>query len=224
MEAKIEARQILQSAKNEADSLMKQFNKHLKDSNAHKNLEETRRAIGEKLSNANEKVGNSLTDNTKKEPLTKQLVCGDKVFINTLNQSGTVISVPDRSGNLMIQSGLLKVKINIKNLSKDTSVKPKEIKKLHKHNHGSKISRSQTMSMEVDIRGCMAEEGIQITDKYLDNAYLSGLAKVTIIHGKGTGALRTAIHKHLKSQTHVKSFRVGDFGEGDSGVTVVELK
>jgi DNA mismatch repair protein MutS2 len=223
-EAREEARKILQSAKNDADTLLKQFNKQLKNSEAHKNLEATRRAIGDKLTNANQEVLNNLKTTNTREPITKKLVCGDKVFINSLNQSGTVTTVPDKNGKVMVQAGLLKVKVSIKDLSKDANVKAKEVKKPHRYVHDSKVSQSQSMSMEIDIRGCMAEEGIKKVDKYLDNAYLSGLAKVTIIHGKGTGALRSAIQNYLKNSSHVKSFREGSFGEGDSGVTIAELK
>ena len=153
----------------------------------------------------------------------KKLFKGDKVFIHTLNQSGIVINPPDTKGDVTIRAGIMTVKVNISNLSLDkTEDTPKNTAK--KYSVGVKARKSQYISPEVDLRGLTVEEAVEKTDKYLDDAYLAGISPVTVIHGKGTGVLRSAIQEFLRKNPHVKDFRIGQYGEGESGVTIVELK
>lgn len=214
--AKEEARITVQQAKNEADELIKKLVKQSKEANINE-VNKTRNEINKKLGDLS---GGIFQDTNKEVP--KNLVKGDKVFIHTLNQTGIVMSPPDANGDVMIKSGIMKVKIPLKGLSLD---KREELIKVNKVSYSSsaKSGKSQNISPELDIRGHMVEEGIEKTDKYLDNAYLAGMKQVTVIHGKGTGVLRKAIQNHLKGHHHVKSYRSGIFGEGENGVTVIEL-
>ena len=170
------------------------------------------------------KVESKLSKNEKKNyNVPEKLVIGDKVKVHSLNQSGVVATFPDKNGNVTVKTGIMKVTVNIKDLSLDQSdsvimATPKRFASSIKRKKASNVSA------EIDLRGCLADEAIDLVDKYLDDAYLAGVSPVTIIHGKGTGALRKAVHTFLKTNAHVKSFRLGQYGEGESGVTVVELK
>ena len=135
-------------------------------------------------------------------------------------QHGTVISLPDKNGNLQLQVGIMKVSVNLEELQQ--SAKPKETGKTMVHKISS--SKTETIKSELDLRGLLVEEALDKVDKYLDDAYLSSLASVRIIHGKGTGALRNAVRDLLKRHRHVAEYHFGAFHEGGDGVTVVELK
>lgn len=184
-------------------------------------LEEKRQKLKEKMNALNEKIANK---DKPKHKVPKNLKIGDKVYIHTFEQSGVVTALPDNNGNVMVKAGIMKMKVNINHLSLDTEEemsynKPKQAKK-----YANNFKKAQTVSPELDLRGMMSLEALERVDKYLDDAYLAGLSPVTIIHGKGTGALRTAVTNHLRNHTHVKSYRLGIYGEGESGVTIVELK
>ena len=148
---------------------------------------------------------------------------GDNVAIVDINKKGILASDPDSSGMVFVQSGIMKTKISVKKLR---LIEPEKVtyqnKKISAKGVKSKMERSS--SLELDIRGHAVDEGIHEVDMFIDNAVLSGISMVTIIHGKGTGVLRQGIQKHLKSHPSVKSFRAGLFGEGEDGVTIVELK
>ncbi len=222
LEAKENARNIVMNAKNEADDLIKSLRRQVKDLQE-KNPEELRQKLGNKLNKLDKDIVSLTRSKQKYTPAPKTLKKGDRVFIHSLNSSAEVISNVDSNDEVMVQAGIMKIKLPRKDLSLDknqgtVTLGGKEIV------HSVKAGKSQHISPQIDIRGHMVEEGIEKTDKYLDDAYLSGLAQVTIIHGKGTGALRSAIQNHLKNHPHVKSFRPGTFGEGEAGVTVVELK
>ncbi len=215
--AKEEARELMQKAKEEADVLFKDFQKQLKENSSQKSISEARQKISEKLS----QLEKSTEHKVNYKPITKKLSKGDKVFVRTLNQSGIITSI-DSDKEVTVLAGIMKIKVKIKDLSHDES--EQTIKFNNKAvSHSVKLQKSLTVSPELDLRGYLVSEGIEKTDKYLDDAYLSGISQVTIIHGKGTGVLRAAIHEHLKRHTHVKSYRLGKFGEGDAGVTVVEF-
>jgi DNA mismatch repair protein MutS2 len=220
-DAKMEARKILNSAKNDADILMKEFKKQIKNNSSSKSIEESRRNIGDRLGVAENELRSVETNNRVLNQISKKLVKGDKVFVNALNQTGTVVSNQDNGGNVMVQSGIINIKVNVKNLSEPTVEKTKDKKQLHRYVH--KVSNTHSITNEINLLGCMVDEGIEKVDKFLDDAYLSSLSQITIIHGKGTGALRNAIHNHFKKHPHVKNYRLGAFGEGDAGVTIVEL-
>lgn len=217
-----DARQILADAKEEADKIIKEMQKMLREKNSGQ-MESKRKAIKDKLSKVEDNLSKLNNKQRGMHKVPKKLVKGDKVFIHTLNQSGIVISPPDSKGDVTVRAGIMTIKVNISNLSLDkTEEAPKVSAK--KYSMGVKARKAQNISPEVDLRGLMVEEALEKTDKYLDDAYLAGMSPVTVIHGKGTGALRSAIQEFLRTNPHVKSFRLGQYGEGESGVTIVELK
>jgi len=224
LKANEDARKIISDAKDEADKIVKQMQKLLNEKASQKELDEKRKLIKSKLAEADAKVS-KLTKSKRNYKIPKKLVKGDKVYIHSFNQYGIVVSLPDSKGDVMIKTGIMNMQVNIKDLSIDNSEEMVQ-KAVHNKNFSvsAKSTKSQFISPEVDLRGMMVEEAIQKTDKYLDDAYLAGLSPVTIIHGKGTGALRAAIQEHLKKHPHIKSYRLGQYGEGESGVTIVELK
>lgn len=212
--AREEARNLLELAKAEADSVIKELTKVT----THNEAEKQRQVLNENIN----KINKSLQQPKKKGNAPKNLKKGDRVYIYSMNQNGTIINPPDTNGDVMIQAGILKIKINVSDLSRDTTEEQAE--KAKYTTHIARSMKNRAVSQEVDLRGCMREEGIEKADKFLDDAVMAGLSQVTIIHGKGTGALREAIQIHLKRQPHVKSFRYGKYGEGETGVTIVELK
>lgn len=154
----------------------------------------------------------------------EDLHLGDSVKILSLNLKGTVNSKPDSRGNLFVQAGIMRTKVNITDLELiDEPVITGPA--LAKTGAGKiKMSKSASVSTEINLLGKTVDEAIAELDKYLDDAYLAHIPSVRVVHGKGTGALRNGVHKFLKKQRHVKSFRLGEFGEGDAGVTIVEFK
>jgi len=217
-----EARKLLFDAKDEADKIIKDMNKMLRRKDT-VNMEEKRQLLKNKLSSVNEKLSKMSNKQKKLYKIPKKLVKGDRVFIHTLNQSGIVINTPDSRGDVTIRVGIMTVKVNISNLSLDKSEEETKIT-AKKYSMNVKARKAQNISPEVDLRGLMVEEAIEKTDKYLDDAYLAGISPVTVIHGKGTGVLRNAVQEFLRKNPHVKSFRIGQYGEGETGVTIVELK
>ena len=151
----------------------------------------------------------------------KNLKAGDSVMIINLNRRGTVMDGPDKDGNVIIQVGIMKVNMHITQLKVID-----EQKELVDNIQNTRISgvKSGNVGLELDIRGCNIEEAREKISKYLDDVTIAGLHEVTIIHGKGTGALRKGVHEILKSNPHVKTFRLGKYGEGESGVTVVKIR
>jgi DNA mismatch repair protein MutS2 len=132
-----------------------------------------------------------------------------------------IITNPDEHGNMQVQVGIMKITSNLKNLRLQKEEKVSVVK-----SESRKVAseKSSNISPQIDLRGQVLEEAIINADKYLDDAYLSGLNVVTIVHGKGTGVLRSGIHQFLKGHPHIKAFRLGRYGEGETGVTIVELK
>lgn len=218
-----EARKILSDAKDESDNIIKQMQKMIRDNSSQKELDEKRQLLKGKLSDVEKRISKMAKNEKKSYSIPRKLSKGDKVFIHSLNQSGIVASTPDSNNDVMIKAGIMKIKVNIKDLSLDKSEENTN-QNSRKYSMSVKARKSQNISPEVDLRGLMVEEAIEKTDKYLDDAYLAGMSPVTIIHGKGTGALRSAIQEHLRKHPHVKSFRIGEYGEGEAGVTIAELK
>ncbi len=143
-----------------------------------------------------------------------------------MGQSGTVTADPNAKGEVMVTVGIINMKTNIKDLSIDTTyVEPKkEQPKPRKAGGAIKSNKVRNISFEIDLRGLYVDEAIDKVDKFIDDAYLAGMDIISIIHGKGTGALRTGIHEFLRKHSKVKTYRLGEFGEGDAGVTIAELK
>jgi DNA mismatch repair protein MutS2 len=211
--AKSEARDILLDAKDEATITIK----NLKSNNSINDIDNLRNNLNKKIKeiSLNNKSNNKGT-------LTKETIyVGMNVIVIPLNKEGTITSISKTSNNVEVQIGALKMIVNITDLLKSN----KESKKVNNSKIQTQItSKSKTISNELNIIGLKVSEALPIVDKYLDNANLSSLDSVRIVHGKGTGKLREAVHNLLKTNPHVKSFRVGTFGEGEMGVTVVNLK
>lgn len=217
-QANEKARAIISDAKDEADVIIKEMRKLQKEGINAKTLEEQRSKLKEKMSKAESK----LVDK-KNYKVPDKLVKGDRVKIHSLNQSGIVSVPPNKNGDVVIKAGIMTVTVNIKDLSLDTNEEQLTYQPKKYANNISRRKRSN-VSAEVDLRGMMALEALDKLDKYLDDVYLAGLSPVTIIHGKGTGALRKAVHEYLRTNPRVKSYRLGQYGEGEAGVTVVEMK
>jgi DNA mismatch repair protein MutS2 len=220
-EAQDEARRLVSDAKDEADAIVKEIRKLQKDGAKIDTIDTKRKKLKEKLNS----MDTPSAMNSAAHAVPKNLKVGDRVYIHSLAQSGTVTAAPDSSGNVMIKTGIMKVKIGIEDLSLEAAEeKPKPKQQPKKFAASFKNSKARDVRAEVDLRGMMALEAIDKLDKYLDDAYLAGLHQVTIIHGKGTGALRAAVQDYLRTSSHVKSYRQGIYGEGEAGVTIAELK
>lgn len=218
-----EARDILQNAKDEADAAIRQANKLMRSSGNTRELELTRSALGKNIADKDA----ALTEKTKKKKHKKvdagKLHIGDAVHVVSLGLDGTITSLPDGNGIVGVQMGILSSNVSINDITiVNSDSRPKEEGRIKAS--GYKLNKAASIRPELNLIGEKVIDAIPILDKYLDDAYLSHLAQVTIIHGRGTGALRNAIHSHLKDVSYVKSFRIGEYGEGDHGVTIVEFK
>lgn len=218
--AKEEAYNITSSAKEEADKLIRNIQKIAKDSNIDtKALEMNRSKLRQSLSSQEATMGLKSSPSKGVSPNTLEI--GDTVFVSTLGSKGTILSKPNSKGLVNVQLGIMKSTVSIKDITivdEPTSIKPVNIS-----SQNNISSKSYDISTEIDLRGQLVIDAIGELDKYLDDAYLSKLPTVTIIHGKGTGAIRAAVQKHLRQVKYVKSFRLGAYGEGESGVTIVEF-
>lgn len=226
-QAKEEAQRILREAKETADQTIKNVNRLAASSGVNKELEAERTRLRQQL----EKVDQSLSVKAKGPKKTispKALRIGDSVKVLSLNLTGTVSTLPNAKGDLYVQMGILRSQVNIKDLElvEESSVSGPGLEKTKEKTGSGKIkmSKSFTVSPEVNLIGMTTDEAIPALDKYLDDAYLAHLPQVRVVHGRGTGALRNAVHKRLKKLNYVKEFRLGEFGEGDSGVTIVIFK
>ncbi len=225
-EANEKARTILQEAKDVADETIRDFNK-LGASADIREMEKKRQKVRDKISEKNEKLSPHSKENAlskKKELDPKKLKKGDSVKILSMGLKGTVSTLPDAKGNLFVQCGIIRSQVNVKDLipvEEETVSAPL----LQRTNTGKiKMSKSFSVSPEINLLGRTVDEALAELDKYLDDAYLAHLTSVRVVHGKGTGALRSAVHNHLKRMKHVKEFRLGEYGEGDAGVTIVTFR
>lgn len=221
-EANEQAREVLQQAKDYADETIKKFNKWGMSGNA-REMEQERAALRDRLGEKDKKLAvRKKASAAQKEA--KEILVGDTVLVLSLNLEGTVVTVPNAKGDLTVQMGIMQTQINKKDVQWLSHAKKEE--PVREKNAGGKIKMSKSMSIhpELNLIGMRVDEALPELDKYLDDAYLSHLPKVTIVHGRGTGALRDAVHSHLKKTKYVKSYRLGAFGEGDQGVTIVEFK
>ena len=225
-DANEKARAILQEAKDVADETIRDFNKAGASADI-KELEKKRQKVRDKI---NEKNGKLALGNTQKKPADqktvdpKKLKKGDSVKIISMNLKGIVNTLPDTRGNLFVQCGIMRMQTNVHDLvpvKEETITAPA----LQRTNTGKlKMSKSFSVSSEINLLGCTVDEAIAKLDKYLDDAYLAHLPSVRVVHGKGTGALRNAVQSHLKRLKYVKEYRLGEYGEGDAGVTIVTFK
>ncbi|MEG1757007.1 MAG: endonuclease MutS2 [Oscillospiraceae bacterium] len=157
------------------------------------------------------------------EPLT-EVKAGDRVYVAQLSQEGVALSAPDKNGSVEVKAGLIKARVNISDLRKPPEMKKKKQGRQISVNSATVTNANRTSKSEINLLGLTVEEALMEVDNYIDTALMSHLNTVYLIHGRGTGALRTAIHQHLKNKKRIKSFRLGKYGEGEDGVTVVELK
>lgn len=220
--AKIEARDILENAKSEANNIIKELRNVSTDIEKEKNkkIQDAKNKLKNNLDKVSEGITENILGKTNKKP-PKNLKPGDNVKLLSLNQIATVITEPDKDGNLTVQAGIMKINVNINNIEK---TKDEVNEKSEQSTRGMIKSKSKRVKTELDLRGKNLEEAMLDVDKYLDDVYMSGLSQVTIIHGKGTGVLREGIKNQLKNHKLVDSYRIGKYGEGGTGVTVVNLK
>lgn len=245
-----EAQRILREAKETADQTIRQINKLAADSGVNKELEAQRTKLREQLKKTDDKL--AVKAKGPSQPVSaKKLKIGDGVKVLSMNLKGTVSSLPDSTGNLFVQMGILRSKVNIRDIElireddisatlgdgssrsygavsgTGTSKSKKTFSQAKGSHSGSgqiKMSKSFSVSPEVNLIGMTTDEAVPAMEKYLDDAYLAHLPSIRVVHGRGTGALKTACHKRLKQLKYVKDFRLGEFGEGGTGVTIVTFK
>ena len=245
-----EAQRILREAKETADQTIRQINKLAADSGVSKELEAQRTKLREQLKKTDDKL--AVKAKGPSQPVSaKKIKIGDGVKVLSMNLKGTVSSLPDSTGNLFVQMGILRSKVNIRDIELireddisatlgdgssrsygavsgvGASKSKKTFSQAKGSNSGSgqiKMSKSFSVSPEVNLIGMTTDEAVPTMEKYLDDAYLAHLPSVRVVHGRGTGALKTACHKRLKQLKYVKDFRLGEFGEGGTGVTIVTFK
>ena len=218
--AKDEARRILENARRESESVMRELKQMKKSAASGPDMQAA--ALRKRLEDGIDSLSEGLAqkaDRVDKPP--KTLKVGDEVEILNLKTRGVVLSAPDAKGEVQLQAGIVKLKAHISQLR---LVKEEPAKKQKSSFHAETGAMTRTVPMECDVRGMALDEAIPVVDQYLDEAVLASLTEVSIIHGKGTGVLRSGIQQHLRRHPHVKSFRLGVYGEGESGVTVVTLK
>lgn len=224
-QANEEAYAILRETKEYADQTMKMFHKFQKDHVDTAAVEKERQNLRKRMSKA-EKIMSMNTEakKPKKELTAKDISLGDSVKVLSMNLKGTISSRPDNKGYLFVQMGIIRSKVHISDLE---LIDEPEITTPALQRTGTgkiRMSKSASVSTEINLLGKTVDEAIAELDKYLDDAYIAHLKTVRIVHGKGTGALRKGVHNYLKRQKHVASFRLGEFGEGDAGVTIVDFK
>ena len=221
-DAAAQANAILQEAKDYADETMKNFHKFGKASISVKDMEAERARLREKIKENDSRTAKAAPK-PKKKLKAAALHIGDRVRVLSLNLEGTVSTLPNPKGDLFVQMGILCSQVNINDL--EYIGEAENLQKGMTTGGGKlRMSKSAAVSTEINLIGMTVDEAIAHLDKYLDDAYLAHVPNVRIVHGKGTGALRTAVHQYLKRCKHVKTFRLGTFGEGDAGVTIAEFK
>jgi DNA mismatch repair protein MutS2 len=223
-EANEKAHAILAEAKETADETMRNFHKFGKTNISAAEMERERERIRKKMESTRSGMMKEPAK-PKKEYKPSDFKLGESVKVLSMNINGTVASLPDNKGNLTVQMGILRSQVNISDLEIIDET-PAYLKKTTRAGGKGKIkmSKSLSVSTEINLLGKTVDEAVAELDKYLDDASLAHLSSVRIVHGKGTGALRKGIHQYLRRQKHVRSFRLGEFGEGDAGVTIAELK
>ncbi len=224
MQANEKAHAILAEAKETADETIRNFHKFGKENISAADMERERERLRKKMEAARSGMKKEPAK-PKKEYKPSDFRLGESVKVLSMNLNGTVASLPDNRGNLTVQMGILRSQVNISDLE-IIDEKPSYLQKTGRQTGKGKLKMNKSLSVgpEINLLGKTVDEAIAELDKYLDDASLAHLSSVRIVHGKGTGALRNGIHQFLRRQKHVKSFRLGAFGEGDAGVTIAELK
>lgn len=216
-----EAYQILKEAKDVADTTIRNFNKYGQGQAPMSQMEKERSNLRDKMTEKEKKLSLKKQEQVNHK-VPKKLRVGDSVKVLSMNLKGTVHTLPNAKGDLYVQMGILRSLVNIKDLVLIDEDSTPAVKKYGGGSGSGKIkmSKSASVSTEINLIGMTVDEAIAHLDKYLDDAYIAHLPSVRIVHGKGTGALRNAVHAHLKRQKYVKSYRLGESGEGDAGVTI----
>ena len=223
-DANEKAERILQSAKDYADETMRNFRKFGKENISASEMEKEREKLRQRMAKTSSKVTLEKAQ-PKKAYKPSDFKLGTSVRVLSMNLTGTVHTLPDSRGNVEVQMGILRSKVPITDLDIIEETASYTSKQTRRTSSGKmKMGKSLTVSPEINLIGRTSDEAVALLDKYLDDAYLAHLSPVRVVHGKGTGALRNAVHQYLKRQKHVKSYRLGAFGEGDAGVTIVEFK
>lgn len=231
--AQEKANRIVSSVKAESEKLLQELDdiRRQKESEAFSKLVQGAKSsyrsnINRLEDTANPVIGRVKEEYTPPRPFKK----GDLVLITQLNEEGVLLSDPDNAGNVQVQAGIIKTKVPVSDLRLVDKKRRRQLNRMEKKSNGGGVTRTLTdksqrsASSEIDLRGQTIEEGIMMVDQYIDSCLLMGIKTITIIHGKGTGALRNAIQQHLKNHKAVRSFRLGVYGEGENGVTIAELK
>ena len=223
-EANEKAHAILLEAKEMADETMKNFRKFGKENISAAEMERERERLRKQLSSTGSKMALEKQQ-PKKQYKPSDFKLGESVKVLSMNLTGTISSLPDSKGNVTVQMGILRSQVNISDLEIIEETPSYTAKNIRQTSQGKmKMSKSYSVSTEINLLGKTVDEAIAELDKYLDDAYLAHLSSVRIVHGKGTGALRNGIHNYLRRQKHVKNYHLAAFGEGDAGVTIVEFK
>ncbi len=227
-EAREQARAILQEAKDVADQTIRDFNKT--DSHTDiRDLEQKRQKLRNRIDEQNQRLAMKTPPGKSGEQQTVDpgaLKKGDSVKILSMGLKGTVSTLPDAKGNLFVQCGIMRTSANVKDLAPlpDEDTQTAFAGGSRRNGLGMKLSKTLSVSPEINLLGLTRDQAIAVLDKYLDDAYLAHLPSVRIIHGKGTGVLRSAVHSHVRRLPFVKDYRLGEFGEGDAGVTIITFK
>ncbi|WP_276950233.1 endonuclease MutS2 [Acetatifactor muris] len=229
-EANEKAREILQEAKEIADETIRDFNKAGAGLDI-RELEKKRQKVRDKINEKNDRLSvngeNRLQSEKKSRTIDpKKLKKGDSVKIVSMGLKGIVSTLPDAKGGLFVQCGIIRTRTNIRDLiyAEEEAISAPALQRGSSASGKMKMSKTLSISTEINLLGKTVDEALSVLDKYLDDAYLAHLPSVRVVHGKGTGALRSAVHGHLKRLKYVKEYRLGEYGEGDSGVTIVTFK
>ena len=211
-------------AKETADETMKNFRKFGKENISAAEMEKERERLRKKLKSTSSKV-TLETAKPRKKHKPSDFKLGESVRVLSMNLNGIITSLPDARGNLHVQMGILNSQVHMSDLEIIEEQPSYSAKGLQRTSKGKmKMSKSFSVSPEINLLGKTGDEAVAELDKYLDDAYIAHLSPVRIVHGKGTGALRNGIHAYLRRQKHIKEFHLAAFGEGDAGVTIVEFK
>ncbi len=221
-----QADEILQKAKDVADESIRKYNKWMAGGGSTKEMEQQRSAIREELKRTGEKLESK---SRKKRPASApdSLSIGDLVMVHSLGVKGVVSTLPNAKGKLFVQMGIMRSEVDLSDLEllEEETLQVRKEKIRERSGAGSiKASKSMSVSTSINLIGKTVDEAIPLLDKYLDDAYLARLHQVTIIHGVGTGALRSAVQSHCKRTKYIESYRIGEYGEGGYGVTIADFK
>lgn len=222
--ANAEAAKVLAEAKEYADATIRKYTKWASSDRHIREMEAERTKLREQINAKNQTPKKETRKKTAKKINKNDLIIGADVRILSLNSTGTISTLPNDKGELFVQAGLLRTKVKLEDIEiiKQPASKPEQ--KKHSGSGKIRMSKASNIHQDINLIGMTVDEAMPVLGKYLDDAYLAHMTHVTVIHGRGTGALRQAVHTHLKKTKYVKSFRLGEFGEGDMGVTIVEFK